>query len=95
MGRSEKWSGIKESFEETQKKIGRNPIPGLAEKIGIDSRAKNATVRGKMVQDWGGATGYLAALRKDKDGEWKIRAIDFYQGKKDHKLIKEIKTPIQ
>ena len=48
-----------------------------------------------MVQDWGGATGYLAALRKDKGGEWKIRAIDFYQGKEDHKLIKEIKTPIQ
>ena len=92
---SEKWSGIKESFEETQKEIGRNPIPGLAEQTGIDSRAKNATVRGKMVQDWGGATGYLAALRKDKGGEWKIRAIDFYQGKEDHKLIKEIKTPIQ
>ena len=92
---SEKWSGIKESFEETQKEIGRNPIPGLAEQTGIDSRAKNATVRGKMVQDWGGATSYLATLRKDKDGEWKIRAIDFYQGKEDHKLIKEIKTPIQ
>ena len=91
----EKWSGIKESFEQTQKKIGRNPIPGLAEKIGIDSRAKNATVRGKMVQNWGGATSYLATLRKDKDGEWKIRAIDFYQGKEDHKLIKEIKTPIR
>ena len=91
----EKWSGIKESFEQTQKKIGRNPIPGLAEKIGIDSRAKNATVRGKMVQNRGGATSYLATLRKDKDGEWKIRAIDFYQGKEDHKLIKEIKTPIQ
>tara|TARA_Y100000758_G_C15844765_1_gene346974 strand:- start:322 stop:480 length:159 start_codon:yes stop_codon:yes gene_type:complete len=47
------------------KKIGRNPIPGLAEQVGIDSRAKNATVRGKMVQNWGGATSYLATLRKD------------------------------
>ena len=91
---SEKWSGVKESFEETLKEIGRNPIPGLAEKIGIDSRAKNATVRGKMVQQWGGAANYLATLRKDKDGEWKIRAIVFYQGKEDHKLIKEIKTPV-
>ena len=61
----EKWSGIKVSFEETQKKIGRNPIPGLAEQVGIDSRAKNATVRGKMVQNWGGATSYLATLGKD------------------------------
>ena len=91
----EKWSGVKESFEQTQKKIGRNPIPGLAEKIGIDSRAKNATVRGEMVQQWGGARNYLATLRKDKDGAWKIRAIDFYPGKEDHKLIKEITTPIQ
>ena len=91
----EKWSGIKVSFEETQKKIGRNPIPGLAEQVGIDSRAKNATVRGKMVQNWGGATSYLATLRKDKEGKWKIRAVDFYNGVEDHKLIKEIKTPIQ
>ena len=91
----EKWSGIKVSFEETLKKIGRYPIPGLAELVGIDSRAKNATVRGKMVRNWGGATSYLAALRKDKEGEWKIRAVNFYQGKEDHKLIKEIKTPIQ
>ena len=65
----EKWSGIKVSFEETQKKIGRNPIPGLAEQVGIDSRAKNATVRGKMVQNWGGAASYLATLRKDKRGK--------------------------
>ena len=91
----EKWSGIKVSFEETQKKIGRNPILGLAEQVGIDSRAKNATVRGKMVQNWGGATSYLATLRKDKEGKWKIRAVDFYNGVEDHKLIKEIKTPIR
>ncbi len=91
----EKWSGIKVSFEQTQKKIGRNPIPGLAEQVGIDSRAKNATVRGKMVQNWGGATSYLATLRKDKGEKWKIRAVDFYNGAEDHKLIKEIKTPIQ
>ena len=90
----EKWSGIKVSFEQTQKKIGRNPIPGLAEQVRIDSRAKNATVRGKMVQNWGGATSYLATLRKDKGEKWKIRAVDFYNGAEDHKLIKEIKTPI-
>ena len=78
----------------TQKKL-QNPVPGLSEQVGIDSRAKNATVRGKMVRSWGGATNYLAALRKDKEEKWKIRAIDFYQGKEDHKLIKEIKTPIQ
>ena len=90
----EKWSGIKESFEKTQKKM-QNPVPGLAEQVGIDSRAKNATVRGKMVRDWGGSARYLAALRKDKGGEWKIKAIDFYQGVEDHKLIKEIKTPVQ
>ena len=90
----EKWSGIKESFEKTQKKL-QNPVPGLSEQVGIDSRAKNATLRGKMVRSWGGATNYLAALRKDKEEKWKIRAIDFYQGKEDHKLIKEIKTPIQ
>ena len=55
-----------------------------------------------MVQNWGGATSYLATLRKDKEGKWKIRAVDFYNGVEDHKngvedhkLIKEIKTPIQ
>ena len=88
---TEKWSGIKEDFELTKKKIGHNPVPSVPEKIGIDSRAKNATVRGKTVRSWGGSALYLASLRKDKNGEWRIRGIDFYSGE-DHKLIKEIKT---
>ena len=91
---TEKWRGIKEDLELTKKKIGHNPVPGLAEQIGIDSRAKNATARGKTVRAWGGSANYLAALRKDKNGEWKIRAVDFYSNE-DHKLIKEIKTPVQ
>ena len=89
---TEKWSGIKEDFELTKKKIGHNPVPSVPEKIGIDSRAKNATVRGKTVRSWGGSALYLASLRKDKSGEWRIRGIDFYSGE-DHKLIKEIETP--
>ena len=89
---TEKWSGIKEDFELTKKKIGHNPVPSVPEKIGIDSRAKNATVRGKTVRSWGGSALYLASLKKDKSGEWRIQGIDFYSGE-DHKLIKEIKTP--
>ena len=91
---SEKWSGVMESFELTKKKIGHNPVPNSPEQIGIDSRAKNATARGKVVRDWGGSSKYLAALRKSKNGDWKIRAVDFHSND-HHKLIKEIKNPTQ
>ena len=83
----EKWSGIKRSFEDTLKKIGRNPIPGPPGTIGINSRGKNATAQGKMTQNWAGASNYLAALQKNKSGAWKIKAVDFYSGE-DHKLIR-------
>ena len=89
----EKWGGIKRSFEETLK-LGRNPVPGPPETIGINSRGKNATARGKLIKDWVGASKYLAMLQKDKSGAWKIKAVDFYSGE-DHKLIKEIKTPVE
>lgn len=83
----EKWSGVEGTWEATSKLIGSVPIPRTMGQVGIDKRGKEATLRGTY--SWLGGTKYIAAFRKDKDGNWKIRAIDFC----DKGFIKEIKTP--
>ncbi|MBM3239872.1 hypothetical protein FJZ31_26610 [Candidatus Poribacteria bacterium] len=82
---SEKWSGVKEYWSATRAVFGVVPSVQTMDKVGIDARAQNATLSGKYV--WEDEGKYLAAFRKDKDGKWKIRAIDFG----DKGLLKEIK----
>ena len=58
--------------------------------IAIDSRGKEAVLRGKYA--WGNQRGDLiSALQKDGD-DWKIRAID-YTGGKHGKQVKDLNEP--
>lgn len=85
----EKLEGVKRSFE-GDFKLGRSGMTVTIEKVGIDKRGEKATIRGTY--KWAPAADgqYVAAIEKDKNGDWKIRAIDFC----DRKFIKEIK-PIE
>ena len=83
----EGWRSISDSWDATRKRIGSVPIPLTIGEIGIDKKAKNATIRGGY--SWIGGTKYIAAFLKDKQ-VWKVRAIDF--GLKSG-LIKQIITP--
>jgi len=78
---------VKKSFE-GDFAIGRGGMTVTIEAVGIDKRGKNGTLRGTY--QWApGAGNYVAAVEKDKEAAWKIRAIDFC----DKGIIKEIKTP--
>jgi len=58
--------------------------------VAIDSRAKNATLRAKY--KWAASGDLIAAMRKDKKDKWKIRAIDYTNGRFG-KQIKELRNP--
>ena len=58
--------------------------------VAIDSRAKNATLRAKY--KWAASGDLIAAMRKDKKDKWKIRAIDYTDGRFG-KQIKELRNP--
>lgn len=67
----------------------RGPLTVTIAAVGVDKRAKAATLRGTY--KWGPfASGqFVAAFEKDTKDNWKIRAIDFC----DQDLIEEIQTP--
>ena len=58
--------------------------------VAIDSRAKNATLRAKY--KWAASGDLIADMGKDKKDKWKIRAIDYTNGKFG-KQIKELRNP--
>lgn len=86
-----RWSDVKKAWA-GQIQLGEHlQIPTTIEEIGIDKRGKNATLRGKQEN---GTNKYEAALRKDKKGAWKIRALGFLIGHKFNNCqIKWIETP--
>ena len=58
--------------------------------IAIDSRGKEAVLRGKY--NWGNQQGDLISALKKDDSDWKIRAID-YTGGKHGKQVKDLTNP--
>ena len=58
--------------------------------VAIDSRAKNATLREKY--KWAASGDLIADMGKDKKDKWKIRAIDYTNGRFG-KQIKELRNP--
>ena len=58
--------------------------------VAIDSRAKNATLRAKY--KWAASGDLIADMGKDKKDKWKIRAIDYTNGRFG-KQIKELRNP--
>lgn len=53
----EKWSGVKDSWEATWKRLGSIPIPTTMGQVGIDGRGKEAPLRGNY--NWAGGTKYI------------------------------------
>jgi len=90
---SEKWKGVKDFWVATKAAFDGVPLPTTMLEVGIDARAENATLSGNYRWEVPGAGvdegKYIAAFRKDNNGNWKIRAIDFG----DRGLIKEINPP--
>ena len=89
---AEKWSIVKSFWAGTKPAFGGAPVTETVLEIVIDTRARNATLRGDFVWDLkavGKLTGkYIAACQKDK-GVWKIRAIDFGDKTRRIKPIKK------
>ena len=86
---AEKWTGVKNFWAGTKPAFGGAPVPTTVLEVGIDKRARNATISGDF--DWLGLLkgNYIAAFQKVK-GVWKIRALDL--GDKTGR-IKQIKPP--
>ena len=87
MTRIEKWKNIKASWGGNFALVGRGVVLTVTIiEIGIHENGAEATLRANW--KWGGSSGKMvAALEKDKKGNWKILAIDWC----DKKHIKEIK----
>jgi ketosteroid isomerase-like protein len=82
---TERWSGVKKMFEGWFRQNRPQGIPRTIEEIGLDARGQNATLRGKKE----GAAKYTGAVRKDRSGRWKIRAINYLA--RDNKVPCKIK----
>jgi hypothetical protein len=87
---TERWEGVKSVIEGWFLRNRTLQIPGTIEELGIDTRGKSATIRGKLTN---GTTPFTAALQKD-GSKWKLLALDpIPRHKFDHCKVKWIEAP--
>jgi hypothetical protein len=87
----ETWHRIRDSWEATWLIFGEQRMRTTIQRVGIDTKAQNATAFGTRRYINPHAWDLIAALTKDETGEWKFLAID--SAEINQGLIKEIKTP--
>jgi hypothetical protein len=82
------WKGIKNGWGGIFRLHGGAMTVSITS-VAIEKRAKNSTLRASY--KWAVSGDLIAAMKKDKE-EWKIRAIDYTNGKFG-KQVKELKDP--
>lgn len=87
----ETWQKIRDSWVATWPFFGDRKMQTTVENVGIDARSEDATVVGTWRYIGPHAWCLIAALKKDKQDNWKFRAIDYAEINQG--LIDEIKTP--
>ena len=83
------WKAVTKAWEGIFRLRGGNMVVDIVY-IAIDSKGKEAVLRGPY--DWGGQKGNLISALKKDGSDWKIRAIDYTDGRFG-KQVKDLIEP--